>query len=374
MNEHVLNFKIPGLCAVVAALILTSGCGKDTPVASEDTDLSQSKDLFDKPQTSPAAEIQPNMAVARVNGEEILFEDVQQAIQNMLASSPRVPPPEVLQEQMPQLLSRSLNNIITKLLVEDAIESEEISVPDSEVEKRLRQVASSIPGGKKLSEILAERGITRKEFRAGLAEEMAIQKLVEEHTSGIEDPSNEEVREFYEENPERFEMPASATASHILIGFDDNESDAGKADKLEEIKVIRKKILSGADFEEMARKHSTGPSAEKGGNLGRFPRGRMLEPFDEAVFNQEIGAVGEPVETKFGYHIIRVEEREDAGKLEFEKAKNDIKSYLEGMRKQEALQEYMQQLNDKADIEILHDLSKVNLKVSQVAPETGSEQ
>ena len=91
---------------------------------------------------------------------------------------------------------------------------------------------------------------------------------------------------------------ARAAASHILV---DNEALA-----LE----LREQILAGADFGELARQHSSCPSGQKEGSLGQFGQGDMVPEFDDVVFSTiEIGEVSEPVETEFGYHLIRVDRR-----------------------------------------------------------------
>jgi peptidyl-prolyl cis-trans isomerase C len=92
-------------------------------------------------------------------------------------------------------------------------------------------------------------------------------------------------------------MP-SAVASHILV---QDESDALD---------LRKQIEDGADFADLAREHSQCPSGRDGGSLGKFNKGDMVREFDEVVFSElPIGTVSDPVRTRFGYHLIRVEKR-----------------------------------------------------------------
>ncbi len=92
---------------------------------------------------------------------------------------------------------------------------------------------------------------------------------------------------------------ASACARHILV---DNEA------KCEELK---QEILAGADFAEVAEKHSTCPSGKSGGSLGKFGPGQMVSEFDKVVFNGELNIVHGPIKTQFGYHLLEVTERTD---------------------------------------------------------------
>jgi peptidyl-prolyl cis-trans isomerase C len=89
-----------------------------------------------------------------------------------------------------------------------------------------------------------------------------------------------------------------AEASHILV-----DTEAKALD-------LKQQIEGGADFAELARQHSSCPSGKKGGSLGQFGPGAMVAEFDEVVFSDiEIGEVSTPVQTKFGYHLIRVDRR-----------------------------------------------------------------
>ena len=89
-----------------------------------------------------------------------------------------------------------------------------------------------------------------------------------------------------------------AQARHILV-----ESEAQATD-------IKKKIAEGADFAEMARQHSSCPSAQQGGELGTFSPGQMVKEFNDVCFNEEVGVVHGPVKTQFGYHLIEVTKRD----------------------------------------------------------------
>jgi peptidyl-prolyl cis-trans isomerase C len=87
-------------------------------------------------------------------------------------------------------------------------------------------------------------------------------------------------------------------ASHILV------EDENKAQKLKE------SLDSGADFGNLAKKHSMCPSKEKGGDLGFFGKGQMVKEFEDAAFSLEVGQVSGPVKTQFGYHLIKVTEKQ----------------------------------------------------------------
>jgi parvulin-like peptidyl-prolyl isomerase len=102
--------------------------------------------------------------------------------------------------------------------------------------------------------------------------------------------------------------PGSVRASHVLISYSGAErstSTRSKEEALELAQDIAKKAKAGEDFEELAKAYSDCPSAEKGGDLGFFQKGRMAKPFEDATFAMSPGDVSDVVETKFGYHVIK---------------------------------------------------------------------
>jgi len=92
---------------------------------------------------------------------------------------------------------------------------------------------------------------------------------------------------------------ATATARHILV------------DSKEKCEELKNKILDGEDFAEVAKAHSTCPSATSGGDLGEFGPGQMVKEFDEVVFSGELNTVHGPVQTQFGYHLLEITSRSD---------------------------------------------------------------
>ena len=90
---------------------------------------------------------------------------------------------------------------------------------------------------------------------------------------------------------------ATAAASHILVKTK------------EECEGIKKQIDEGAEFADMAKEHSLCPSGKQGGELGEFSPGQMVKEFDEVVFKEEVGKVHGPVQTQFGYHLVKITSR-----------------------------------------------------------------
>ena len=146
--------------------------------------------------------------------------------------------------------------------------------------------------------------------------------------------SDEALSALYAERFADLDPDREFNASHILV------------DSLEEAEALVEQLGSGADFAELARENSTGPSGPNGGQLGWFGAGMMVKPFEEAVMAMEVGTVSEPVQTQFGWHVIRLNETrlQDAPTLE------DVRDQLIEELQQEAVAATLEQLENAADI------------------------
>ncbi len=137
--------------------------------------------------------------------------------------------------------------------------------------------------------------------------------------------TDEELRYYYDENPDEFKEEKTVEARHILIKMDPEpppEIVETKKQKALEILVMARE--EGQDFAELAKEHSEGPSKDKGGLLGAFKKGAMVKPFSDKAFSMEPGDISEPVLTRFGWHIIKVEKVNEERTLSFEASKEKI--------------------------------------------------
>lgn len=151
---------------------------------------------------------------------------------------------------------------------------------------------------------------------------------------------DEDIKKFYEENKDAFKQAESADASHILVEEEDKARE------------IYEKIKNGGDFEELARKFSTCPSKEKGGDLGTFTRGQMVKEFEDAVFENEVGTITEPVKTQFGYHIIKINKKNPARELTFDEVKDKIVEQVRRQKEQEIYNKKITELKDKYEVKM----------------------
>ena len=140
--------------------------------------------------------------------------------------------------------------------------------------------------------------------------------------------SDEEVREYYDENIESFETPKTVEARHILIKVDQNADPKTVKKAKERALKIMKLAREGKNFAELAKKYSEGPTRDKGGYLGTFKKEAMVKPFADVAFSLKAGEISEPVRTRFGWHIIKVEKVNKASTTSFDDAEKGIRKKL----------------------------------------------
>ena len=153
------------------------------------------------------------------------------------------------------------------------------------------------------------------------------------------DITEDEMKEYFEENKESFNEEEQVKASHILVK---DEKTA---------KEVIEKLNAGEDFAELAKEYSTDEgSAEEGGDLGYFEYGDMVEEFSEAAFNLEEGEISEPVKSDYGYHIIKVTGKKEAKEATFEDHKEEIKTILFDNEINSKYQDWLDETKDKYKI------------------------
>lgn len=242
-----------------------------------------------------------NKILAEVNGKAITEADVELLLRNFLNSGNTTFDSK---EGRDQLLEELINQ---ELLYADAVEKK------LDTEK----------------EYLDELEVSK----ANLLKQYAVRKIL----TSI-NVTDEEIKDYYENNKEQFVEPATVQASHILVKEED------------EINKVKKEIEEGLSFEEAAKKYSTCPSNARGGDLGQFGKGQMVPEFEDAAFKMNIGEVSEPVKTQFGYHLIKVAGKNEPTSKNFEEVKGQIGNFLLGSKQNKTYLDKTEGLKDKFEI------------------------
>jgi peptidyl-prolyl cis-trans isomerase C len=341
----------------VATALLLSGCEEEqaaTTPKAEPVNLAQTEDLFAQPIQPNPLTSDPAAVVLRVNGKDITRGEVLEVMGAAMQQVAGRVPPQQLQQMQAQMYQNVKEQLITKILMDDAIAAAHVEVSTNDLAKAMDEIRASVPEGEDLESALAQAGTTLEKLTANVKEQLAARKFLETKTEGVAAATEEEAKEFYDSNPDRFKKPEGITASHILIKFDKDDTDEIKAEKKAKLEKIRADIVSGTNtFEEAAQASSDCPSSAQGGSLGTFGKGQMVPEFEVAAFSQEPGEIGDIIETQFGYHIIKVTDHQAESVVGFDEAKDSIIAYLSGQKKQQVVSDYIKSLRDSATIEEL---------------------
>jgi peptidyl-prolyl cis-trans isomerase C len=298
--------------------------------------------------------------VVIINGFNIVESDIEALVEpelEKITAKAAKSSPEYLQQTEKHIRQWVLDKLISERLLAEQIEKEKIVVTEQELNSLISEQAAAQQQPLSLEEFkakLEEHGQSFETFKTETRKKMLYQKLLEPQLAGKLDVTEDEIKQYYSDYKREFEIPEQVRASHILItpdtsqpGTDPNEAKAIAKAKTE---ALLKQIREGADFAELAKANSACPSAEKGGDLNFFARGQMVPPFEKAAFELQPGQVSDVVETRFGYHIIKVTDRKEGSVVPFEQAKDYIIAKLIQEKQSEFVAEYIEKLKDKAHI------------------------
>lgn len=292
------------------------------------------------PAQEEAGQAETSSVIATVNGFEITEEDVERRFMVIVMEQTRgrgVPPEQMADLRnnfRPQILEELIDD---RLLDEDVVRAE-VKMTDGEVKTILTRsfdgqlLRSNFSRDDFAERLKAAEGITIDELLARQAEDEALKQallhvqLIKARYPDKVALTDEAIKQRYERDlATLYTKPEMVRASHILFGIDGMTDEEAKA-KADAILIECRK--EGADFAELAKANSTGPSAPQGGDLGFFPKEAMVQPFAEAAYAMQVGDISEPVKTQFGYHVILVTGRREATVIAFADASPSIRDEL----------------------------------------------
>lgn len=246
--------------------------------------------------------MEENKVVAKVNGKEIDQADIFKFLNE-------IDPQVASQFNTPEGVQKVIDELINQELM--YLDAKEKNLDDE----------------KEYQEMLEDN-------KKALLKSYALNKLI----IGVV-PTEEDLKNYYDEHQDQMKKAETRVASHILVETE------------EKAKEILKEMDDGLKFEEAAEKYSSCASKEQGGSLGEFERGKMIPEFEEKAFSMEKEEISEPVKSQFGYHIIRVDDINEAGVKSFEDAKNDINQMLTRLKQQDAYLAKVDELKEKYKVE-----------------------
>lgn len=289
--------------------------------------------------------------VAVVNDEVITLTELQEASQPLLRQAPAVEGGRAsLQATQQQILE---GFILQRLQLQEGKKVGIIASP-AEVAAALEEVKRrhEISSDKELEAALSRERLTLKQLKQGLTEQIILNKLLNQEVRSKVIVLEEEIQRYYQANLERYRRPPEVRLRYILIAVPPGASTAEEANAKARAEKVLAALRAGADFAEMAKRYSDGPTAKEGGSVGKLRKDELTPELAEVAFRLPVGSVSELLQTPAGFTIVKVEERWEDPFIPLAEVKELIRNTLLGEKAKDKMQEWIDALKAKASIEV----------------------
>jgi peptidyl-prolyl cis-trans isomerase C len=338
---------------VIARLMLVTGlslvfvaCQGPAPAASPAPGASTTAPT---PDVSPFPDPPPDV-VARVNDQPISGRFLHGIVQQTMTARQLGP------EQKSRVYRETLESLIDReLLFEEAL-ARRVKIDDHAAEQAYDKARAQAPDEAEWKASLARQGLTAESYRAEIRVVLAVRALAQQEQERVakEGISDKEARAYFDAHPEEFKRGEAVIVRQILLKAPQDAPAATREAQRKKIEGLLERVRRGEDFAKLARQNSEDPSsAAAGGKLPEILHGSVPPSFEAAAFALKEGEVSGVVETPFGFHLIRLDQRVASRPLTFEEALPGLKRFLLDRRRTEAMQKLVKDLRAKARIEVL---------------------
>jgi peptidyl-prolyl cis-trans isomerase C len=357
-RKFMKNIFIKNILAVLFVMLIavTFGCGKKEEAVKGPSDQTQQKTQVEAPLVPPNAiitpeikdpkQVEPKDVAVSVDGIVLKKDELAKRVKAKMNLYKDKIPADKKKEAQEGLKKQLIDEFVLRTILNNEANNKKIEATEKEIQATINQIKANLPPNKKIEEFLKENNIPREDIVLGIK----IKKLVEKETGKKAKPTDKEISKFYNDNQEKFSSPESAHVRHILVTTNANDDEKTKAEKKAKIEKLRKQLVEGADFAEIAKNNSDCPSKENGGDLGDIKKGQTVKQFEDAAFTQEKDVIGPIVTTEYGHHIIQVLGRTPGKKIKLEEVKDKIALYLEQQKQAEAFSQLSAKLRKNAAI------------------------
>ena len=317
---------------LLLALVLGACKGKDAKVVKPEDQQWSDKDT-----------------VIWVDESGISLGDLRREMQRQLMHMP----PNLSEDQIKAYQARctqiSIDNLIIRRLLEKELDRSGMLISREEVEEAKKTLEAGLGTDRTLTMLIAEVNLPMEVLEDNLRLDIFKNRVLkDQYEAAWAEITDDFAQKYYDGHPDEFKQPAGRYASHILIRVPADADAATKAKAKNKAEEVRKALLEGADFAQLASTSSDCVSRSKGGDLGFIPRGREAPAFEEAVYSQPIGEIGAVVETPVGFHVIKVTREQEERMVPFDEVKTVLVNGLKRQAQQKIIGDYIQQLRERS--------------------------
>jgi len=257
-------------------------------------------------------------------------------------------------ELLTRLRNEAMNLLIEQVLVAQAAAAAGVTADPQMVDAAYDELRSVFDSEQAFQMKLEGDGFTPESLRIHLGRMMAAQQYLNAIREEAADISDADLEQYYDDNRDRLTLPEQVRVRHILITWKPLGKTDDRAYIRESMNPILERARAGEDFAALAREYSDDyATRQSGGDTGFFHRGQMAPEFEEAAFALQPGEISDVVETSFGVHIIRLEERQDEELLPLDDVREQLLDYVRNELAEQAVRAEIDGLAETSDIRIL---------------------
>ncbi len=257
-------------------------------------------------------------------------------------------------ELLKRLRREAMEQIIEQVLVGQAAEQAGLDADPAEVDKSITDLRSIFDSDSSFQMKLDGEGFTQESFRAHMGRMMIAKQYLDKIRMTAAELSDADVEQYYEANQRRLTLPEQVRVRHILITWKPMGKPDDRAYIREQMVPILERARAGEDFAALAREFSDDYATKQaGGDTGLFDRGQMAPSFEAAAFALEPGEISDVVETSFGVHIIKMEERRAEELLALDDIRDQLREHVQNERVEQAVRAEVERLRAAADVQVL---------------------
>jgi peptidyl-prolyl cis-trans isomerase C len=261
-------------------------------------------------------------------------------------------------EALMTVKNQILESLINTELLYQQSQKKGIKIDDQAINKEIEKFKkrfSDESGDEKTEEKVYKKALKRmyvseKEFRTEIQRALAINQLLDTNVLQKITVTDEESKKYYNHNLNLYRQPERVKISLIWIKMTPDDEESKKIQARKKIEMVQKKVKQGEDFGKLAKAYSEGPNAQREGAWGYLKRGKTADPLRDTAFALNVGEVSGIIETQYGYHLIKVNDKKPAKTTPYEEVQPMIEKHLKKEKEKTEIQSYIENLKKSAKI------------------------
>lgn len=287
-----------------------------------------------------------------VNNDAILVSEINEMMMPLMQEYRAKYASAELKKKMTELRDTIIEQAIDTRLILQIAKQRGVTADEKSVDTRIEAVKKRFPSEDIFLQALASKGVTDREYRDQVAEQVLVQETLRRVLGAGIDITDNEIGEYYDTHPEEFITEPKVNLAQIFLQIP-SESTAENVEqvrqKAEELHVL---IEDGMDFSELAKKYSEGPYRDKGGVIGIAGPGEILPELEKIAFSLKTGETSAVIRTAYGFHLLQALEAFPARTVMFEEARQDIEGRIHEIKRSEKYKDWMKKLREDSYIDI----------------------